>query len=292
MSKKKDSSSAVGDAIEKKEDIKAEEVRKNKIELLKKFNELFKAETWAKNWAESMSNEELTPITNFEINIMMAKILAASALEIMEIWPKVYDRIAGNNEDWFGEEPKLSESKLETGFGDFADIGFISYFAYTEQALVSAVSAVEIYLKDRFIYSLKLDQRRLRRFSEKQVKIKQLMDIGQDISGIVAELIAEGIPFQKLDAVQDAYNKIYGFEPFSDEELEKLVRIFETRHLIVHKAGIADKKFISITESKFDIGNRIYLERKEVVEMINDIKSIITNLESKLTERDTKRRNE
>ena len=227
--------------------------------------EFFTAEFWAKLYAQ-VSRSTISPIQNFEFNILKAKVLHATSHELDTIWPKVVEKM-----------PKSDKN--------LADIGFALYYVYAEQALVSAVSASEVYFKDTLAYAIQNDKRLLNRFLDKEIKVKRILEIDMDLSENIGMLIVEKMNFQNLDNVQNEYKKLFGFEPFTNEELNELKKIFAIRHVIVHKSGIVDHLFISKTGLDYKVGNRLFFERDKILQMIEFIEEIVTKVDSILNKK-------
>ncbi|MCJ7623892.1 MAG: hypothetical protein MUO76_10340, partial [Anaerolineaceae bacterium] len=162
------------------------------------------------------------------------------------------------------------------------EIGFALYYVYTEQALVSAVSAIEVYFKDRLAHAIQNDARLLNHFIDREIKVKRIIDMGLDLSENIGMLIVEKMTFQILDNVQREYKRLFGFEPLTEEELNKLKEIFAIRHVIVHKSGIVDHLFISETGLNYQVGNRLFFEREQIMQMIEFIENIVKKIDSKL----------
>ncbi|RLG25598.1 hypothetical protein DRN85_05425 [Methanosarcinales archaeon] len=73
--------------------------------------------------------------------------------------------------------------------------------------------------------------------------------------------------FQILNNIQNEYKKLFGFEPFTQDELKKLKEIFSLRHVIVHKSGIVDQLFISETGLDYQAGDKLFFEREEIIDL-------------------------
>jgi len=227
--------------------------------------DLFTAEFWAKLYAQ-VRRSTISPIQNFEFNILKAKVLHATSQELDTIWPKVV-----------GKMPKSDKN--------LADIGFALYYVYAEQALVSAVSASEVYFKDTLAYAIQNDKRLLNRYVDKEIKVKRILEIDMDLSENIGMLIVEKMNFQNLDTVQNEYKKLFGFEPFANKELNELKKIFAIRHAIIHKSGIVDHLFISKTGLDYKVGSKLFFERDKILQMIEFIEKIVTKSDSMLTEK-------
>jgi len=222
---------------------------------------LLTAEFWAELFAQKKPST-LSPIQNFEFNILKAKLLHSTAQDVGSIWQNMFEKMQGE---------KLAEA------------GLALYFVYTEQALVSAVSASEVYFKDTLAYAIQNNKRLLNHYAGKEIKVKRILEIDMDLSENLGMLIVEKMNFQNLDNVQNEYKKLFGFEPFTNEELNELKKIFAIRHVIVHKSGIVDHLFISKTGLDYKVGNRLFFERDKILQMIEFIVEIVTNVDSMLT---------
>lgn len=225
---------------------------------------LSKAEFWAKLYAKDKKNG--IPIKNFEFNILKAKALHETSKDVGLIWQKTL------------EKKQYSDEKS-------IEIGFALYYVYTEQALVSAVSATEVYFTDRLAHAIQNDTRLLGRFLEKEIKLKRIVDIGLDLSENIGNLIVEKMNFQILDNIQSEYTRLFGFELFTQDELKKFKEIFAIRHVIIHKSGIVDHSFISGTGLDYQVGDRLVFEREEILQKIDFIENIVTKIDLKLDEK-------
>lgn len=225
---------------------------------------LSKAEFWAELYAKGVKNN--TPILNFEFNILKARALYETSQNVNLIWQKTLEK-----------KQYTDKRKIE--------IGFALYYVYTEQALVSAVSATEVYFSDRLAYEIQNDTRLINRFMDKEIKLKRIINMGLDLSENIGNLIVEKMNFQILDNVQSEYKRLFGFELFTQDELKKLKEIFAIRHLIVHKSGIVDHLFISETGLDYQLGDRLFFEREETLQNIDFIENIVTKIDSRLDEK-------
>lgn len=225
---------------------------------------LSKAEFWAELYAKEVKNN--TPILNFEFNILKAIALYETSQNVNLIWQKTLEK-----------KQYADKRKIE--------IGFALYYVYTEQALVSAVSATEVYFSDRLAYEIQNDTRLINRFMDKEIKLKRIINMGLDLSENIGNLIVEKMNFQILDNVQSEYKRLFGFELFTQDELKKLKQIFAIRHLIVHKSGIVDHLFISETGLDYQLGDRLFFEREETLQNIDFIENIVTKIDLRLDEK-------
>lgn len=229
------------------------------------LSDLLTAEFWAELLAGAISETFKTPIQNFKFNILKAKALHATAKEISYIWLKLLEKTPASEKD--------------------NEIVFALYYVYTEQALVSAVSASEVYFKDTLAYAIQNDNRLLNRYLDKEIKVKRILNAGLNLSDNIGVLIVENMNFQILEEVQKEYKRVFNFEPFTKDDLKKLKEIFAIRHLIIHKSGIVDHLFISETGLDYQIGTRLFFKRDEILERIEFIEGIVTKIDSTLNEK-------
>jgi len=229
--------------------------------------ELFTAEFWAKNFAKRTPGFTPAPFGNFQFNIFKAYALYLTSQDVGYQWMNICQQL---NID---------------GLNNVAAAGLASYYAYTEQALVVTVSATEAYFNDRLADTISKDNRTIKQYLDRKIEVKRIVETGLDLTKDIGILISETINSQNIDEVQKEYNKVYGFEPFSDNDLTQLKKIFQIRHVIVHKSGYVDHFFLSQTGLKYQIGDRLCFERNEILQMITFINKLITNLEQKIKER-------
>lgn len=200
----------------------------------------FTAEFWAELLAEAISDTLKTPIQNFKFNILKAKALHATAMEVSYIWEKMLEKVTESN----------------------AEIVLVLYYVYTEQALVTAVSASEVYFKDRLAYAIQNEKRLLKRYLDKEITVKRILDTDLNLSEDIGILIVENLNLQ-IEEVQKEYKRVFCFEPFTKDELKRLKEILKIRNVIVHKSGIVDHLFVSETELDYQVGQRLFFERDE-----------------------------
>lgn len=146
---------------------------------------------------------------------------------------------------------------LENGRDSLENISDLSmasnYKVIYSQMCILMVSDVEAVLKLYFENAANSYQQ-LRRDNPKLQQVKvTLEDIianGLRFGGKVGKLIIEKDKpnFQDLKSIKDVFNRYFGKEISLDDETEKRVIFYlEARHILVHKGGIADDKFVSAT---------------------------------------------
>jgi len=256
----------------------------------KEFN-FFSAENLTRLVSDAILQSNPTTIDIFDYNILKAKILLISAECISEIIEKIHPRLGKKD---FG----IKDSEDETPISNFieevtklATSGSAIYLGYTEQSIVCAVTASETYFRDRLAKALTIRPELVNQFADKEIKIKKILEINFDVKNEIGNLIVEkNLDFQNLEGVSNIYQKVFGEEIFKEEELIHLKKIFQIRHLIIHRGGIVDSSFITKTHMPLKIGNRFMLSREEVKNIIEFIAGIVHRTEKTLSEKlgDTK----
>ena len=95
---------------------------------------------------------------------------------------------------------------------------------------------------------------------------------------------ASALSFQNLSSVNEQLHKCFGFE-LSDgvaaDEWSLLVRCFQKRHLLAHKMGVIDDKYVaSANDSAAKIGRKVTVESTEVTALLK----AVGNLGKQLTQ--------
>ncbi len=92
--------------------------------------------------------------------------------------------------------------------------------------------------------------------------------------------------FQNLEAGEELWKSLFG-EGYSDwinpHEMEKLNILFQRRHLLAHSEGIVDEKYIGKSgDMKYKPGQRIVVNKDDVLSMVWLVKKIVENIRKKL----------
>lgn len=165
----------------------------------------------------------------------------------------------------------------------FEDLGLVMDQTLLEQALVAAVSAFEVYLKELTVSVIMLNANIRKKFRGeiKTIDVSKLEEYKQDAKRVQGEIVAELI---RLDAqsMKGFLKRLIGLENvFADHATESKVRkIFEIRHIIIHRAGFTDPKFKKATRFKGSIDTQIKLGRKYVLSSIRTLKGLTKRIET------------
>jgi hypothetical protein len=91
--------------------------------------------------------------------------------------------------------------------------------------------------------------------------------------------------FQKIDVGEGLWKDLIN-ETYSDwltkNQFDRMNILFQRRHLLQHTEGIVDQMYIDkSTDKKYDLGQRINVSEKDVLELVEYIKLITTTIKRK-----------
>jgi hypothetical protein len=166
----------------------------------------------------------------------------------------------------------------------FEDLGLVMDQTLLEQALVVAVSAFESYLRDLAASVIMLNPSIRKKFYpeiNRAMKLAKLEEYKLDAKRTQGEIVSDLI---KMDTnnIKSVFDRLLNLgNVFADKKTElKVCKIFETRHIIVHRAGLTDPKFKKVTKSKGAIDTQIEISRRYVLNSIKTLKEIVQNIET------------
>lgn len=91
--------------------------------------------------------------------------------------------------------------------------------------------------------------------------------------------------FQRLDKGGKHWKKIFGTtynDWISEESWERLVILYQRRHLLSHKEGFVDDKYISNScDNTYKVGQRIVVKETDVIELVGLVKELSENIKYK-----------
>lgn len=123
------------------------------------------------------------------------------------------------------------------------------------QMCVLAVSSLEATLKKYFensLNNLENINKENKRLKESKISFYELVENKLKFSGQFGKLVVEKNKpnFQDLKSIKSVFKDYMAKEIILKEEMEKKICFYlEARHVLVHRGGIVDEKFISATES-------------------------------------------
>jgi len=166
----------------------------------------------------------------------------------------------------------------------FEDLGLVMDQTLLEQALVLAVSAFEVYLHELAVSIVTLNPGIRKRFTpeiESELSLARLEDYKDDAKRTQGEIVADLVRLEPR-RVRSLLRRLVGMENvFGDRQMEQKVRrILECRHIVVHRAGLIDPKFKKVTKYKGAIDRQIKITRRSVLESIGVLQKIVDRVES------------
>jgi hypothetical protein len=149
-------------------------------------------------------------------------------------------------------------------------------------SVILMVTFFEAYLKDLFIVRVNKEHKYALPFLEKDLKIKDIKEYGFDLSKNMGNVIANKINFQDIDEVSRVYQCAFGVDIFNKNTAlkNKLKRLFQERHIIVHNNGMIDKKYILILKCKKSrLGKGITITKSNLSDYNKAVLKIAENIE-------------
>jgi hypothetical protein len=151
------------------------------------------------------------------------------------------------------------------------------------------VSAFEVYLQELAASVIMLNPRIRKRFHseiDRGIKLAKLEEYKLDVKRTQGEIVADLI---RLDAnsIKSVFSRLLDLQNvFNDKKTEsKVCRIFETRNVIIHRAGLTDPKFKKVTKSRGAINTQIRLSRRFVLNSIKVLRYLAQRIETHIRER-------
>ena len=147
------------------------------------------------------------------------------------------------------------------------------------QMCVLAVSSLEAILKEYFVDSFndKTDINiKNKRLNEIKVTIRDIIDNELNFDNKLGALILERDKpnFQDLKSILSNFKNYFNKEIELKSDLQKKLCFYlEVRHLLVHKGGVVDKKFINSTEvldaniKNYEVGDTVEIKSSDWIDM-------------------------
>lgn len=184
---------------------------------------------------------------------------------------------------------KRLKPRIEKISDMFEDLGLVMDQTLLEQALVVAASAFEVYLREVAVSVITLNPRIRKRFHqeiEHGLNLSRLEGYREDAKRAQGEIVADLV---KLDTrrIKRLLKRLIGITNiFGDRQTEEKVRrIFEHRHIVIHRASLIDPKFKRITRHKGAIDRQVEISRRYVLESIRILQKIANRVETAIHER-------
>jgi len=155
-------------------------------------------------------------------------------------------------------------------------------------AVVSAVTSFEAYMKNRLIELMLFDRKiakKINRKYNKEIDFEEVKKLNINKYTIGEILSIHRFSFFKMSRVDQAFKKVLNergdrFTIFCSEKQKKNLKSFiELRHLIIHKGGVVDALFIRKTKCPFEVGDIYDASREYIVKNIGELRSVVDNIE-------------
>jgi hypothetical protein len=168
----------------------------------------------------------------------------------------------------------------------FEDLGLIMDQTLLEQALVVAVSAFEVYLKEVAVSIVTLNKNVRKRFHQEidaELSLAKLQEYKEDAKRTQGEIVADRVRLDTSSIKRILKKLIENENIFSDLKTERKVqKIFEKRHIIIHRAGTVDPKYKKVTKYKGAIDKQIKISRGYVLRSITLLREIVNRVEASI----------
>ena len=156
-----------------------------------------------------------------------------------------------------------------------------------EQALVTSVTALEVFVHDVTVEATAKNVFLQKRFTTQlhsNLNYKTIIDSNRKLNCAIGLVVADSYDFYKPDSLRKHISTLVGKKtPLSNQaDLKRLKMIFNYRHLIIHRAGLVDKKFVQLTGYKGHIGSPVKLKQHFVEDSLNFVTQIACNIQSEL----------
>jgi len=196
-----------------------------------------------------------------------------------------YERKGKEHFEKVGKEiVKRLRSRIEKISEMFQDLGLVMNQTLLEQALVVAVSAFEVYLRELAVSVITLNPRIRKRFHqeiEHAISLSKLEGYRQDAKRTQGEIVADSVKLEPR-RIKSFLRRLVGIENvFWGRQTEQKVRkILECRHIVIHRAGLIDPKFKKATKFKGAIDRQIMISRRYVLESISVLEELAKMIET------------
>lgn len=166
------------------------------------------------------------------------------------------------------------------------DLGLLMDQTLLEQALIVAVSALEVYLKEIVVSVITLNKSVREKFHQEidaGLSLAKLREYKEDAKRTQGEIVADRVRLETRP-IKSLLKRLTGNQNiFGDAKTERKVReILEKRHVIIHRAGSVDPKYKKATEYKGAIDKQIVISRRYVLTSIAILTELVNRIESSI----------
>jgi hypothetical protein len=140
------------------------------------------------------------------------------------------------------------------------------------QMCVLAVSSLEAILEEYFEYALnssaKTEGKLVKKMDDLKITLKELVENDLNLAGKFGSIFLEKakLNFQDLKSIKDSFSDYLGKKIDLDEDTEKLICFYLlARHVLVHKGGVVDDKFISASTRYLNANTKGYKKGSKII---------------------------
>jgi len=221
-------------------------------------------------------------------NVIYRQILGVPFEEITELMePPIEDaiqkRVESISKEEMEEKAKEAARLLEPFLDEvkvlLEDIDLLRKKVLVEQAVVSAVTALEVYCSDAVSSAVELNGFVEKRFHpELSEKFRYEHLAAEEYEGrkALGTVAASLYKFSDVESLSNHFKRLLGKDllPYNSPQRLGLKLMIDYRNLIVHQSGIVDEEFVSKTGYKGKKGETVVLTR----EMVEEWMRLVNNL--------------
>jgi len=169
--------------------------------------------------------------------------------------------------------------KLEEYQAIAEEIGLVIERVMLEQSLVSAVTALEVYLHDVTIEVVAKNRFLSKRFSktlQERLTYQDVANAGGDLGLALGMVAADSYDFYSPESIAKHLTTLLGEKaPLREpNDRAELARILAFRHLIVHRAGLVDRQFKRRTGYRGNLNEPVAIKREFVERALHCVQTV------------------
>jgi uncharacterized protein YutE (UPF0331/DUF86 family) len=179
-------------------------------------------------------------------------------------------------------EPFLNELKSV-----LEDIDLLRKKVLVEQAVVSAVTALEVYCGDASSSAVEMNEFVEKRFHPElsdKFGYEHLVAEGYEGRKALGSVAASLCKFYDIESLSNHFKRLLGKDilPHDSPQRLELKRMIDYRNLIVHQSGIVDQEFASKTGYKGKKGGTVRLTREMVEEWMKMVNNLAERIDAEI----------
>lgn len=269
---------------------------------LMKARGLARLQFYLDDFLETGGSATLGKVQNFT-NALMHDILGVDMEEIGQlIEPVMTDKLGSRIEELReggDEQLETWAKKIEPHalaiIEIFEEIDLLRTRVLLEQAIVSAVTALHVYVQDVTISAVKLNryiENRFHKEIEERLDRRILREAGDDSREAMGVAVSRSLDFYHPNELRSHFRRMLNKDVVLTEEKDRkmLVRIVAYRNLIVHQGGLVDAKFKSRTHYRGRLKEPVQLTRRRAENAICFIEELVSRIEKEVREARSPRR--